>query len=277
MNRVLRIAALMLAASASAQAQSEHDHHQHAAPLARTSEIDEYSSAHVAPAPPSSTMAPMSPQEMNAVMEMNDAAHFGKVMVNELEWIDDDSLAWDLDAWYGGDFDKLWIRSEGEQHGADDSFNVEALWDHVFARWWSVQGGIRYDEVAGESRSSLVLGVQGLAPQWFDVEASLHLNEDGVVSLHTEVDYELLLTQRWVLQPSAELTANSTNDRAMHAGSGLSALEIGLRLRYEIRREIAPYVGIRWTRRFGNTADFARNEGLDVGNVQAVAGIKLWF
>ncbi len=284
MNALPCIAALTLlvvgeASRVNAQDAIDHGHrHDHTMPEASPQEnvADPYRSPHVPPAAPSQSMGPLSAHEMNDIMEMNDADRFGKLIVNRAEWIDD-GLGWDMDAWYGTDLNKLWIRSTGEQRGDNEAFNVDALWDRVIARWWSVQGGVQYEEVNRHSRTSLALGLQGLAPQWFEIEATAYLRDDGTASAHGEVDYDLLLTQRLILQPSAELTINSANDRKLRTGSGLSEIEIGLRLRYEIRRELAPYVGVRWVRSFGNTADFDRSDGHEVSDVEALAGLRVWF
>lgn len=267
------VSLLLVASAANVSAQENHEHH-HAAPVTQSSA--ESPSPHIPPAPPANAMEPMSAKEMVDVMGMDDAARYGKFMLNEAEWGDSRSFAWDLDTWYGSDTDKLWIKSEGEQ-GDDDAFSVDLLWDHVFARWWSVQSGIRSDEREGEQQTSAVLALQGLAPQWFEVEASLYAGEHGDLSLHAEADYDLLLTQRLILQPDVKLTVNADSDASRGIGSGLSDLEVGLRLRYELRPEIAPYVGLRWVRNFGSTADFARAAGRDDHDLQAVAGLRFWF
>lgn len=284
MTALQRIAALTLlvivgASRVNAQDAIDHDHHHdHPMPEASPQEdaADPYRSTHVPPAAPAQSMGPLSAHEMHDIMQMNDADRFGKLIFNRAEWIDA-GLGWDLDAWYGSDQNKLWIRSTGEQRDDNDAFNVDALWDRVIARWWSVLGGVQYEEVGRHSRTSLAFGLQGLAPQWFEIEATAYLRDNGAVSVHGEVDYDLLLTQRLILQPTVELTVNSANDRKLRTGSGLSEVEIGLRLRYEIRREFAPYIGVRWVRSFGNTADFDRTDGHDVSDVEALAGLRVWF
>jgi copper resistance protein B len=258
----------------------QHDPHQHQHPAhseAPTTSEDASAFTHVPPAPPSHVMPPMSVDDMNAIMAMDDTERYGKLTINEAEWADDDSFAWDVDAWYGGDQNKLWIQSAGVQHSTHESFSVEALWDRVFTRWWSIRSGLRHDEQDAEPRTSLIIGLQGLAPQWFDVESSLYLRDNGVLTWHGEVDYDLLLTQRLILQPMLEVTANSKNDIERAAGSGLSNLELGLRLRYELRREFAPYLGIQWECSFDNTADYARAEDRDVSDLQIVVGLRAWF
>jgi copper resistance protein B len=230
---------------------------------------------HVPPDPPTQAMHPMSPREMIDVMAMDDNARYGKFMVNEAE-VHGDAFAWDIDGWYGSDRNKLWIKSEGELDSGQ-RFDIELLWDHVFARWWSIQSGVRGASNDNEHNESLVLGLQGLAPQWFEVEARVYLDEHGGVALHTKADYDLLLTQRLVLQPEAKLTVNSRDDIDLGIGSGVSEMALGLRLRYEFRREFAPYLGVSWVRHFGATANLARTPGRDANDVRALAGLRFWF
>jgi len=131
---------------------------------------------HVAPAPPETPMHDMSFREMSRVMEMNDAAALGKLLVNQLEWRDGGGTngpAWDAQAWYGTDFDKLWFKTEGVRvDGATEDARAELLWDRIFSRWWSTQAGVRHDFGTGPSRNWLALGVQGLAPWFFEIEAT---------------------------------------------------------------------------------------------------------
>ncbi|MET0497075.1 MAG: copper resistance protein B [Steroidobacteraceae bacterium] len=268
-------ASLLLLGGSTVSAQEAHEHH-HMAPTTPASEPTESASSHVAPAPPSQPMPAMSAKQMIDVMGMDDAARYGKFMVDQAE-VHDGAFSWDLDAWYGNDFDKLWLKSEGAQGDDEDTFAVDVSWNHVFSRWWSVQTGIRHDEREGEPSTALLLGLQGLAPQWFEIDARLYVDEHGGISVHTEVDYDLLLTQRWVLQPDLKLSANDRTDISRGAGSGLSEMELGLRLRYEVRREIAPYIGVRWMRNFGATADLVRAAGRDDNEVQALAGLRFWF
>lgn len=214
-------------------------------------------------------------------MEMADDELFGRLLVNELEGVDgrhDHGQNLDAEAWYGGDHDKAWLKAEGDRRGGRlDSLRTEALWDRVFATYWSTQLGIRHDTGQGTTRNWLAVGVQGLAPYWFETEATAYLGAAGAIALRGEVRYELLFTQRLILQPKLEANVYSKNDPSRGVGSGLSDLELGLRLRYEIRRQFAPYIGISWKRKFGNTAGFARSAGENVQTTEAVAGVRIWF
>lgn len=192
----------------------------------------------------------------------------------------DDLLAWDAQGWLGGDYNKLWIKTEGEYVFEGDRFEdaeFQGLFSRAIARYWDVQAGVRQDFEPDPSRTFGVLGVQGLAPYWFDVEAAAFVSEDGDVEARIEAEYDLLFTQRLILQPRVELNFAFQDVAELGIGAGLSTAELGLRLRYEIRREIAPYIGVSWARAVGDTADFARNEGENPGKLSFVAGIRMWF
>ena len=237
---------------------------------------------HVPPDPPQQELQhPMPYPQMVQMMQMDDRDRFGKVMLDRLDWRDANgasALEWDAAAWYGGDYDKLWFKTEGERRdGSTEDARAELLWDRIFSRWWSVQAGIRQDFGEGPSRTWAAFGIEGLAPYFFDVEATAYVGEGGRTAARISSQYDLLLTQRLVLQPEAELNLYGKDDPERRIGSGLSDLQIGLRLRYEFRRELAPYVGLAWTRRFGKSADFARAAGEDPNDLQALAGLRIWF
>jgi copper resistance protein B len=150
------------------------------------------------------------------------------------------------------------------------------LWDHTIATFWSTQLGVRHDSGVGPSRNWLAFGVRGLAPYWFDTEATAYWSGAGLAA-RFKVRYELLFTQRLILEPEIETNLYSRSDPARGQGSGLSDLGLNLRLRYEVRRQFAPYVGVTWNRNFGNTADFARARGERNKTTQLVAGLRLWY
>jgi len=172
---------------------------------------------------------------------------------------------WDAVAWYGGDFDKLWLRSEGERESHRTDARIEALWNHAFASYWDWQLGARRDFSGGSAhnvpdRTWTAFGIQGLAPYWFEIEATAYVGDGGRTAARVRAEYELLLTQRLILQPELELNWYDRRDRVREIAGGLSDAEVGLRLRYEIRREIAPYIGVVWKHRRGDDA-FARENG----------------
>ncbi|MEO7916147.1 MAG: copper resistance protein B [Dokdonella sp.] len=209
------------------------------------------------------------------------AGRLGSVIFNNLEAFNGDGShgqAIDMQAWYGGDIDKLWFKAEAERsEGSLEDARLELLWNRAIAAYWSGQVGIRHDKGVGPSRNWAAFGVQGLAPYWFEVEATAYVGESGRTALRLEAEYELLLTQRLVLQPDVEVNFYGKDDPARGIGSGLSNVEVALRLRYEFTRKFAPYVGVTWSRSFGSTADFARVEGGGAEDTQLVAGVRLWF
>jgi len=291
---VNRVAALLVALAAStvltARGAEDHSGHRHApADEARTVPTEsvptesvptESELAHVPPDPPAHAMHDMSTAEMVEVMQMDDTAPVGLVLLDQLEWREIEgrnALSWDGLAWYGNDYDKVWFEAEGETVDGDAEGRVELAWDRIFASWWSAQAGARHDFGDGAARTWAAFGVQGLAPYWFDVDATLYVGESGRTAARFSAEYELLLTQRLILQPELELALYGKDDPENRIGSGLSNTELGLRLRYEIRREIAPYVGIVWTRLYGDTKDLADTAGDDTDDWSVVAGVRLWF
>ncbi len=195
-----------------------------------------------------------------------------------------DALAWDVLGWVGGDYDRLWLKAEGDQelggHGRG-KLEAQALYGRMVSPFWDLQAGVRHDRFYGEGpdrfRSFAVLGVQGLAPYWFELEPALFLSGDGDLSFRLTAEYDLLLTQRLVLQPKLELDASLQEVEEFGVGRGFNELEVGFRLRYEIRRELAPYVGVTWKRELGATAGLAREDGEDVEAFSVVAGVRLWL
>ena len=200
---------------------------------------------------------------------------------DKLEWQDaynGSALAWDLSGWIGGDIDRLWLRSEGERsNGKTEDAEIQALWGHAISPWWDVVSGVRQDFKPGAPQTWAAFGLQGMALYNFEAEATAFIGEGGQSALRFEGDYDILLTNRLILQPTAELNIYGKNDAQRGIGSGLSNSEVGLRLRYEIRREFAPYIGVTWNRTYGNTADYAREEGEDRGEARLVLGVRLWF
>ena len=192
----------------------------------------------------------------------------------------DPLFLWDTQGWFGGDTNKLWLKSEGEYDFKTDEFEeaeFQALWSRAIGGYWDLQAGIRYDFLPGNDRTFAVIGVEGLAPYLFEVDAALFISDDGDVSARIESEYELLLTQRLILQPRAELGFEFQDVPMYQLGSGLSSAELGARLRYEFNRQAAPYVGISWERAIGRTADFVRMSGEGPSSVSFVAGLRVWF
>ncbi len=214
-------------------------------------------------------------------MDMADSASIGMLLVDQLEAFhgrDGSGQAWELQGWYGGDADKLWLRSEGERSGGRlEDGDVEVLWSHAVAAYWDTTLGVRHDLGEGPSRDWLAAGVQGLAPYWFDVEATLYLGSAGRSAARLRASYDLRFTQRLILQPELEANLYGRRDPARGLCRGLTDVQFGLRLRYEVRREFAPYVGVQFVQRVGATADLARTAGRAVFDRQFVAGLRIWF
>jgi copper resistance protein B len=212
---------------------------------------------------------------------VHDTALNSFFLADKLEWQDADdgsTLAWDLSGWVGGDIDRLWLRSEGERsNGKTEDAEIQALWGHAISPWWDVVSGVRQDFKPGAPQTWAALGVQGMALYNFEAEATAFIGEGGQSAARLEGDYDILFTNRLILQPTAELNFYSKNDPQRGIGSGLSNSEAGLRLRYEIRREIAPYIGVTWNRTYGKTADYATAEGEDRSEARLVLGVRLWF
>lgn len=255
-------------------------HGQHGAPAAPSTSTPAAPALPPGPADPAAYLAKLEAMPMTG-MDMADNQRFGKVLINQLEATRADGItgqAWDAYAWYGGDFDRLLLRSEGARSaGHLREGDIEALWSHAVAAFWDSTLGVRHDFGNGPSRNWAAFGVQGLAPYWFDIEATGYLGPGGRTAARFKVEYELLFTQRLILQPEFEANLYGRRDPARGLGSGLSDASLGLRLRYEIRREFAPYAGVVWQRVFGGTADFRRAENKSVFERQIVAGVRVWF
>ena len=255
-------------------------HGQHSAPAASSTSTPAAPVLPPGPADPAASLAKLEAMPMTG-MDMADNPRFGKVLINQLEATHADGVsgqAWDAYAWYGSDFNKLAIRSEGDRAGGRvEAASVEALWSHAYATFWDSVVGVRHDFGIGPGRNWAAFGVQGIAPYWFNLEATGYVGAGGRTAARFKAEYELLITQRLILEPELETNLYGKADPARRLGSGLSDAGLSLRLRYEIRREFAPYVGVVWQRVFGGTADFRRAENKSVFDRQIVAGVRIWF
>ena len=213
-------------------------------------------------------------------MGMSDNAVLSMVLLDRLEGFDGlDSRGLNLDgsAWIGTDFNKLWLKAEAERSAGKSSGRTEALWSHAVAAFWDLQTGVRHDFGGGPSRQWAVLGVQGIAPYWFNIEAAVYAGAAGRTAARARAEYTVRITQRAILTPEVEVNAYGQSDLARGIGSGFSDARLGLRIRYEIRREFAPYIGINWARKLGQTASLARQESAPRSERQIFAGVRLWF
>ncbi len=218
---------------------------------------------------------------METGTHMDDAPWHTMVLFDQLEWQDAEeggALAWDLKAWAGTDEDRVLLRAEGERvDGETEENRLELLWWQPLTSRWDLVAGLRQDLEPESARTYAALGAQGLAPGWIHVEATAYLGERGQSALTFKAGPELLLTNQLILAPLVELEAYGRDDEVNGIGNGLSRLTAGLRMRYEIRREFAPYVGLEWAGKLGDTGDLAREAGQSVRDARWVAGLRVWF
>ena len=203
------------------------------------------------------------------------------VLLDQFEWqaaADGSGLNVDGKEWIGRDRNRLWLRAEADsEEGRIGDAQAHVLYGRQFSRWWDIVGGIRQDFQPGPAQTWAAIGVQGLAPYWFEIQATAYVGASGRTHARFEVEYELLLTNRLVLQPLVEVEIFGKSDPERRVGAGVSTTDAGFRLRYEFRREMAPYVGVTWSNKWGKTADFAEAVGDATGGSRLVAGARLWF
>ena len=192
-------------------------------------------------------------------------------------------VGWDLSSWVGGDFTRLWVKSEGSVAtvGGGGDAQAQVLYSRLFSAFWEWQVGGRVDVQYGggrtETRVLAVLGLEGLAPYWFEIEPAVFVSHKGDVSARLTATYDMFITQRAIAQPRVELNGAVQEVPEFGLAAGLNDISLGLRFRYEFRREYAPYVGIDWTRRVAGTADLARLTGEPVSDLAVVGGLRVWF
>lgn len=271
-----------LIASPLARAQ-EHHHHDHGAMQSRAT-------------PPAATAGAAEP--VTPIPELTDAdreAAFPElsgdmehgsnlnsfVIIDRLELWDADpgtGLAWQAEAWFGSDINRLWLHSDGARvDGVTEDAELEVLYGRSFAAWWDIVAGIRHDFKPGASRNWAAFGIKGLMPGHFEASAMMYAAESGHFAATTEVQYDLLITNRLILQPLVGLSYFGKSDPERGIASGLQEFEASLRLRYEFSRQFAPYIGVVYVRALGNTADQLAAAGEDKSDTRVVAGIRAWF
>lgn len=222
---------------------------------------------------------------LEQLREMMDWGTGAFLLFDQLEYAPDGAgrpLSLEATGWIGGAYNRLWVRAEGEQLTVESGggAEVEALYGRLISPYFDAVAGVRVDRRWGDesaTRGLFAVGIQGLAPYWFEVAPTLYVSQDGDLSARLAAEYELLFTQRLVATPELEVNAALQEVPEFGIGSGLNDVELGLRLRYEIRREFAPYIGYAWTRRVGGSADFARAEGEAVSGGAFVAGLRVWY
>ncbi len=224
------------------------------------------------------------PQENFGIIPMHDNAIFYQIMGDRLEQRfqqGDNVVLHDIQAWVGGDYNKLWLKSEGEYNTSEDEHeqtSVEALYSRNVASFWDMQAGYRHDFINdADDRDFAAFGFQGLAPYWFEVEATSYISDEGDVSAVLEAEYDLLLSQRLILQPRFETELAVQDVEEYNIGSGITGFETGLRLRYEFSRKFAPYVGVSWEQSIGETHNMRKADGEQTNNTALLTGLKFWF
>lgn len=200
-------------------------------------------------------------------------------LIERLEYQEsNESMVWDMQGSNGGDHQKIGWKTEGNRaQGSTGAAELQLLYSHALTPFFDWQVGVRHDFLPDPSRSFIVAGLQGLAPYWFEIDAAAFLSEDGDLSARVEVEYDLLLTQRLVLQPRIELDLAASEVTEQLIGRGLVSTDLGLRLRYEISRKLAPYAGVSWDKRWGDTAELRRAAGAASEEFTLLAGVRFWF
>jgi copper resistance protein B len=208
---------------------------------------------------------------------------FKHVIVDQLEGRtngSDNELRWDSEGWIGTDENKLWLKSEGFVDNTQVSDgDQEALYDRPIPRMCYIDGqvGVRADLDSGPARTWAALGIEGMAPYFFQFVPTLYIRDAGNIAGRLSGSYDLLVTQRLIVQPEAELNFYNKDDPARRIGSGFSDLDAGVRLRYEVSRKFAPYVGFAYNGKYGSTASYARQAGETTSDPRFVFGLRLWY
>lgn len=199
-------------------------------------------------------------------------------LMDQLEVSDktDHPISWDATAWVGKDWHKLYLKSEGTRINGKTESENQLLYSHPIEKFWDMQMGLGYDTTPDKNQTWGIIGVQGLAPYFFETNAIILANDKNV-GFRLETEYETLFTQRLILTPSLKLSAYASDDQKMGIGSGMSTSEFALRLRYEFSRKFAPYIGIKFNKAFGKTADYIKVEGRKNSETSLVAGLRFWF
>jgi copper resistance protein B len=230
---------------------------------------------------PAAPVQPMVPGEHEFGQPVKDREIFAHVIFNELEgrWNGTNTeFRWEGQGWVGTDYDKLWIKSEGTlSNGSLEDGQDQFLYSRAITTYFDLQGGLRSDLDSRPTRNWAALGIQGLAPYFFDVEVTGFVSGQGHLAAKLEASYDLLLTQRLILQPQIEVNLYSKADPARLTGAGFSDIDTGLRLRYEFSRKFAPYIGVVYEGKFGQTASYAKRAGESTGDFRFVFGVRLWL
>ena len=310
MKPLLAATALLLAAAAFPARAQDHDHMDHGQMDHGAMEQEDHS-AHQAPAAdahaghdgpatdgdiPTGTVPPVPADhaadafydsaEMAraraAMLKESGGMAFSQLMLDRLEYRmgkGADGYHWEGEGWIGGDINRFAFKTEGEGAfgGPLERAEVQALYSRAIDPWFNLEAGVRHDIRPDPRRTYAVVGIEGLAPYWFEVSAQAFLSNRGDAHLRLEGSYDQRISQQLILQPAAEINVAAQDVPELGIGSGVSDVELGLRLRYEFAREFAPYVGVNWERKLGDTARFARADGERASATSLVMGVRFWF
>lgn len=310
MKPLLAATALLLAAAAFPARAQDHDHMDHGQMDHGAMEQEDHS-AHQAPAAdahaghdgpatdgdiPTGTVPPVpadhaadafyNSAEMararSAMLKESGGMAFSQLMLDRLEYRmgkGADGYHWEGEGWIGCDINRFAFKTEGEGAfgGPLERAEVQALYSRAIDPWFNLEAGVRHDIRPDPRRTYAVVGIEGLAPYWFEVSAQAFLSNRGDAHLRLEGSYDQRISQRLILQPAAEINVAAQDVPELGIGSGVSDVELGLRLRYEFAREFAPYVGVNWERKLGDTARLARADGERASATSLVMGVRFWF
>lgn len=270
------LAALLVTTGGTAAEEMDHSTMDHSAAA-----HDAEPSAIVTPVPPLTDADRAAAHDHHGGHESYDNAINYYLLADKLEYRNgngEHGLAWEAGGWLGTDLNRLWLRTDGARVGGTfESANAELFYGRSIATWWDVVAGVRQDFEPRDDRTWAALGLQGLAPQRFEIAATAYVRSGGHTAARFEAEYQLLFTNRLMLQPVLDMWIYGKDDAARGIGSGLATAEAGLRLRYEITRRFAPYAGVELERAFGDTASLRRAAGLDVTERRFVLGLRTWF
>jgi copper resistance protein B len=227
-----------------------------------------------------SFVSPASAQDPQQHSTHDDSLNY-YALFDQLEWHTGDhhtGVNWDVKGWVGKDKDRFWYRTEGlREDGTISNAHAHLLYGRMVGRWWDFVAGVRQDSRPGDPQTWASIGVQGLAPYWIEVEATAYVGAGGRNHYRLELEHELRITNRLFLQPQLETEIYGKADPEHEFGAGLATLDTGLRLRYEFKREFAPYLGAVWYRKVGGTAELSEAAGHNIGGWRVAAGLRTWF
>ncbi|MFV8782659.1 copper resistance protein B [Microbulbifer sp. SA54] len=226
--------------------------------------------------------SPGRPQQNFGVIPIHDNQKFAQIFAKRLEYGrdgDSENMLWEIDGWYGGDRNKLYLEAEGEREvgGKTESARLEVFWNRAVRSYWDLQLGIRHDFNPAESRSFAAAGFQGMTPYGIETDLTAYVSEDGDASWRLEIERSFHFSQRLELEPRLETDFSFAEVPAYNVGDGFTGIELGLRLRYMITPKFAPYLGVSWERKLGDTADLVRSDGAETEFTFAVVGFRFWF